>query len=276
MRPSPFTMADGGETVLRGAFDEVDRDQNVTFDLRVTEIDAMMNQAYPADADIAFATRTADLSALPRVTELGAYMGGPFLARVTAEPGADVSVSVPYGNPFSEQWQEYGGVFAYDYLYLPVGDSATILTRMSYVSVETAEAIKGGPIVPLVGVVRTVTIDGADGFTASELASATPTISWGAPTVGTAHGYILSVMRRELLIDSGMTRIEHVATLRTTRSSIRLPPGLLDSGSSYVFQITSACVPSETLLEAPYRRTLPEAFAPSRDLTVQAALSHST
>ena len=90
-----------------------------------------------------------------------------------------------------------------------------------------------------------VNIDGQPATTAGTLGSLTPTLSWSAPAVGTPQVYQVRIYT--LVVNgSGATRRELAANLMTKGLSLKVPPGVLSSGSYSVFIV-------EAYLESPTR-----------------------
>lgn len=91
---------------------------------------------------------------------------------------------------------------------------------------------------PLLTPVRDVRVNGAEIMTAPKLGVALPvTLSWTAPRVGPADVYTV-IVTHQLRFATGA--MDQVAIIDTTDTSIEIPPGVLQSGEAYTFQIRAA------------------------------------
>ena len=110
-------------------------------------------------------------------------------------------------------------------------------------------------------------INGRDGWTPQNQLDLTPTLSWSPPALGTASSYAVWV------IELSVTATKGTALSRTYLSSdltsIKLPPGVLQSGKTYVFQISAATGPTTAQRSAPYRSSLPLGWADTLSALMQ-------
>jgi hypothetical protein len=66
----------------------------------------------------------------------------------------------------------------------------------------------------------------------------------------TPNAWTISVIR--LSVSGTATVRSTVATVFTSRTSARIPPGVLVSGETYVLRVTAVLVPGEDLITTPY------------------------
>lgn len=107
---------------------------------------------------------------------------------------------------------------------------------------------------PILGPVRAPTIEGRDLFVDQSGVSPTPTLSWQAPAIGKPTQYAVNIQR--LTVNGARTTATFHASFITSDTQLVIPPGVLASGDSYAFQITSRNTPNT---EAPFRERFPEA-----------------
>ena len=86
----------------------------------------------------------------------------------------------------------------------------------------------------------------------------TPKLSWTAPTLGTASRYYVFVD----LVSSqgGSSALDHFATIETTDTQATIPPGLLQTGQTYVFEIEARAAAGLDLSATPNAYALPEGY----------------
>jgi hypothetical protein len=146
---------------------------------------------------------------------------------------------VPYGDPFPANYVRY---YAYQQNSLVPFLSPGASTP-SFISVATLMATlnppsSAAPISPVVGPVSSITINGNPFTQAMSAVGTTPTISWQAPTVGSATDYRVVIYR--LGVNGiGSSIRTGVASLSTTATSMQIPPGILTAGSSYLLAVSA-------------------------------------
>jgi hypothetical protein len=111
------------------------------------------------------------------------------------------------------------------------------------------------PIQPVLGPPVSARINGQDLLVDRAGVGLTPTLSWGAPTLGTPQRYRLSIDR--IANVNGTTRAQARFTVDTAQTSVTLPAGILTAGQSYVVQLNaystgSALDPAFGVFALPY------------------------
>ena len=112
---------------------------------------------------------------------------------------------------------------------------------------------------PVLGPVRSPTIDGADLFASQVNVSVTPTIAWQVPSIGAPKQYVVQISQLTLVkvpSANNKTVSTQVATFHTPDPSVAVPAGLLQPNAFYVVRITATDDPS---LDAPNRNRTPVA-----------------
>jgi hypothetical protein len=82
------------------------------------------------------------------------------------------------------------------------------------------------------------------------------------PTLGAASRYYVSVEAVEN--QGGVTTPSVVASLDTPNTQLVIPPGILNAGSTYVFEIGARATPNTDLNATPDMGSLPDGLSPSR------------
>ena len=196
---------------------------------------------------------TAGPGATPDVGTFGIYITTPapellfgnddpalFGLRPTAGITADFDLGdAQYGDPFPANYVRY---YAYQQNSL-VPFTSPGATQPSFLPAATQAVTVNPPsaavpISPVVGPVSSITINGAAFTQAMPGVGTTPTVSWQAPTVGSATDYRVVIFRLGVN-GNGLSTRTRVAGLSTAATSVQVPPGILTAGSTYLLEITA-------------------------------------
>jgi len=265
---TPFTQTDGGTAVVNGTFIDVGQTTMADIDMRTS--------AWAAAAGF---DGTHAMALHPQSTEFSdpsfpglqgtdftihAVVGGPNYGHVGAtadflfakNPSSTEDVmlrGLQFGTPHT------GGMWA---TIFTAGQSWRVSYQLPGTTVATSLFVRmtreglisqlTGPIGPLVGPVRAPKIGGADLFQSQTGVGLTPTLAWTTPAIGKPSEYIVGVYR--LAVSGTATTSTRVATIRTTATSVTIPPGVLAPTTSYAFSINAATTPNPA---APLRQTFP-------------------
>lgn len=170
--------------------------------------------------------------------------------------------AMTYGSTSSLPGQ-WGELFASQYTWrnlvrLPDTSPPAQLFFTGYGYTTSVETGANAVLTPLITQPRSITVDGVDAFTGSTTLSATPTISWLPPRIGTADVYVITV--HELFVDANnQTQRGGGTTIFTPHTSFRLPAGIIDATKSYVFRVearTGTTAEAKAALAAAPRRAL--------------------
>lgn len=211
------------------------------------------------------------------VTYTGPICGGDFSCVELGGPAMPPLLSddtdfgtVQYSDPFPAGWQRVFNFCQQAALPLP---GLTTTTSRPGVQTETItwsynlfnnQSTLGpnSPVVPLLSPVVSPSINGASLFTPATLNTRAATLSWSKPTLGTPYGY------RVQIISLPQTRSASILvgtvtgrSLYTAQTSLTIPPELLTSGQTYLFDIAALMDAQANVEISPRRTGLPTAAA---------------
>jgi hypothetical protein len=141
---------------------------------------------------------------------------------------------------------------------LPPGASSPYPVVLTNRVVTSTFPTASDPIAPLVGPALNPQINGADLLQDQMISSATPTLSWQAPAVGTASLYLIRVY--QFVVTNGSPSLQLDGNFFSSTTSVMVPQGLMTSGNSYCFVIESLYRHNIGGV-APYQETFPEGVA---------------
>jgi hypothetical protein len=255
-QPATFTMTDGEPTAVTGSFTDVVLDRTALLDLRGSAYQAATSGMAAGELiglGMSFAIYTSPFS-----IDRG-DLGFIRLAEYNPPDLTDRVRRVFYGHPFPADWTPYENAFAFAVGLL---DAEPFTYGVGVIVDSDVEGgLSGGPIAPRLGPVGSPTFDGEDA-TQPVVGSATPTIAWAPPALGTAELYRVYLRRQDAVAPHGQL----VAVFYTAATSLRIPNGLMTAGQSYWVEIDAAADPDADLLAAPYRSVGPR-FSLSRRAT---------
>lgn len=178
--------------------------------------------------------------------------------------------TIQYGDPFPSTWQRVFQFCQQATLPLPSltttttilpGVTETITWSYSLVNAQSTAAPTSA-VVPLISPVASPTINGASLFTPATLSTREVTLSWSKPALGTPYGYRVLVATLPQTSASGTITILSTSRLfYTAQTSLTIPPELLTSGVTYLFDITALADAKANVETAPRRSALPTALA---------------
>lgn len=259
--PASFTITNGGTATLDGAFSP----------LPATMFDAVWDRPAfqselaahaPGSASANYSTFA--VSALPEASTRGYYAQAPdlivYAPRYTNDSTA-VTAAWTFGNPYGAwnqiAWCRY---FKYRNISLPGATPTAIFARLlSYRDASTVSA--QSPLEPIVGAVVSPTVNGNPALGTSLISGSgvSPTLAWSAPTIGTPSRYVVTI---DLVVNQGgATALQAIAQLETGEVQVVVPPGVLSSGRTYVFEIAARSVPNVDFGATPNGNSLPAGFS---------------
>jgi hypothetical protein len=234
---------DGVVTTVTGAFGPVPPTESITLDFRASQFAAFRQAVNPMAID---GGSSLSIGTVQGESTDASTFGATLLAY--SGSGTDTQIGpIPYANPFPMTWGEdvWVAESASVSFTIPGVGSPVRVFGGAYL-IEPRATAAAGPIQPLVSPVQQPEIDGESAFGASSGTSTTPTLTWKAPAIGTPSGYQVIVWQAMGTYSNTVTAI-----LVTTDTSVALPPGMLEHGSAYYFQIT-AMVTSADLATHPF------------------------
>lgn len=256
------TMVDGATTTASGGFLDIAQTSSLRLNWRRSALAAMTAQVNPSASvvgtEIGLWTTPLGLNeGIPGTAfQLVTYDSGPTTATTDLDLG-----DATYGNPFPASWPLLAETyFVFSMSYLAPGATTAVRTPRSAYTATSTLPTATSPIVPLLGPALNPRINGKDLFSNQVAVGSTPTLTWDAPSLGAATGYVVRVL--ELRAVAGASRLLSRATFRTPLRTFTVPPGILVPGSTYVFSITAQRNPGVSAGEYPFRTTFPFSTAP--------------
>jgi hypothetical protein len=269
------TLVDG--TVrLSGAMLDVQRAKTTSFDFRSSAFRArILSEANP-NTRLTCLGCNGSVSVLGQAgtTKDGFYASNADLLVFTESTGVDVLTgAMAYGSPANANlvgsWGEIGSVRWTGLVFYPFpGKLAAFLSAGFNWSADALAFAAPRVLTPSISFVRNLTIDGADAFANQTLASATPTVSWTAPSLGVPTHY--SIRAYEVFVSPAFVRAQKrlVATIFTPNTAFQFLPDTLQSGHQYALEVVA--IDASAATNAPFRTVLDsaEAFTPTGLLTI--------
>ena len=158
---------------------------------------------------------------------------------------------VHYGNPFPSTWPLWD---LYQWLvvtrYTAPGATNGIGIATEAFGANPKLPTSTSPIKPLVGTVHNPSINHKNFFTDRTGVGTTPTLRWSPPSVGKATYYNVHIW--QLSNNGGNTVKTLIAGLRTQRTSLLIPKGLMSAGQAYVFDILAFYTPGVNFAKTPF------------------------
>jgi len=140
-----------------------------------------------------------------------------------------------YGNPFPG-WPLFVG-YGWDvnvFYALPHSVSGTFIPGAIHGSTDQMPSLTS-PIALIISGATAATVNGQDFVSNLTHIGVTPTLAWGPPSVRNASFYEITVF--QLMSGKAGTSSVALADLRTSDTSLTIPPGMLSKGGAYVFRI---------------------------------------
>lgn len=215
------------------------------------------------------------VGALPQAYAHGAQMAGSgfpdLLVVAPGPPAGDLDLSLGFGNPFPQSWE----VFAYasHRLQVPVLAQGAASPASVDVGVERLDRLataQSGPVEPGVGPVTNLRVDGRDAFQPQAETPVRPVVTWEAPSVGTATGFTVQVIR--ISADQGTTTTALVAFIHTTETSVTIPLDVIAPGDQYLIEVIAIANVERDLAHRPFESPIP-ASGDARAFTVSSLMT---
>ena len=258
---APLAVSQGATASLSGTMSVLAQDQSLVVDVRAQAFESLRTAVNPGTQ--AAVSHALYVAAFPDGTR-GSYAAAPDL--VTFQPpagGRDRVFSFTYGNPHPGFAQ--AGLVEASYLVqhtLPGGAARALSIRPSAGYVDALPAFSATALVPRLSPARAPTLNGQDAFGSLTGVGLMPRLAWTAPAVGTATHYRIRVY--EIFVDGqGRTAqvAEPVAQLHTSRTDVRLPPGVLVAGKRYFAILEARASGNADFQGHPFRSAWPESYA---------------
>jgi hypothetical protein len=185
---------------------------------------------------------TVNVGALPGYAQHGTYTGWPDLALAWdyTPLNGDLNGTFQYTNPFPSTWTPFVTAQAIGRVRftLPLPDGTPSPPRSMSVIAASREPLMAGSHPPLfakVGVPQDVRINGQSAAGDLTGVGTTPVVSWQPPALGTVTRYNVRI-NRIYLTGTFINRVTQ-ASINTTQTQLRIPPGQLLPGETYFLQV---------------------------------------
>jgi len=260
--PGGFTIEDGASANLTGAFVDVPQTETLELQLDRGAFEAALRSVGPPDLGT-YSLSVLGLHTLPEADTRGVYWDTADL--IVFAPGWTTDISTvagawPYGDPYPQEWTRLVSAYHYTYRWVQVGtaDPRPVYSILE-VQLDRASVSAAAPIEPIIGPVVNPRVNGANAYGALSGIGLAPTISWDAPSTGTADAYRVDVQR--YLDYNGVTAHQRIAIFQTAETSLVLPPGVLEAGEHYIFHISATSMPGVDLDATPGLFSIPEGYS---------------
>ncbi|HJW32159.1 MAG TPA: fibronectin type III domain-containing protein [Holophagaceae bacterium] len=257
-----LTMADGASTSASGAFLDIPQSSTLRLNWKRSALVGMTPQVNPAAQVVAteFGLWASPLGlgqGIPsNAFQLFTYDSGSTSATTDLDLG-----DLAFGNPFPTAWSLLAETyFTWSVQYLAPGAATPVTQLRSAYTATNVMPTAAAPLTPLLSPVLNPRINGKDLFQNQLAVGSTPTLSWDLPITGTPTGYV--VRAYELKNNAGASQLVTRALFRTAARTFTVPPGILLSGSTYVFTISAVRNPGVNYAAYPFRSSFPYASSP--------------
>src|SRR5215217_448041 len=165
----------------------------------------------------------------------------------------DFTTRMKFGNPYPSNWGLVG-VVSYTFRNqeaLPDGSGRVGNLTAGYTSWDEFDHLIAGPVTPKVSPPRSFTIDGVPASVQRNVGTASPVFAWAPPTLGTPTAYRVSILRLDL--DLGFSSTWRTLYVPGSATQVRLPPDLLEPGTTYHATVTAIDSPLLDIQASPFR-----------------------
>jgi hypothetical protein len=250
--PHDFVQVNGQNTTVSGSLETLD--QNQTFRANINGAD-LLAASLAANPGATFYLAAIVLDAIPGSLAHGWTTNTPDLVSFGTETNPITTNGdlgdVAYGNPFPKSFTLFDIYWYFAYTNYTATGATSSLPLFTYIQgFTTTLPTATSPMQLLIGTVTNPLIAGTNFFSNQSGVGLTPTLTWSAPSAGTASVYQIFVYN--LFNSGGDTEDTQLATLETQNTSITIPPGILSAGQDYVFQIRAIYRPGIKVATDPY------------------------
>jgi hypothetical protein len=234
----------GNMLTLRGFMQQLPTTTR-TLNYPASSFEALALAAHPTAV---LTTTSLNLGILPGYTQFGAFAGWPDLALANGAAGqGDLVTQFTYGNPFPASWPQFVTALSSARVSYSVirEDGSRSTPRNFSVYTYSQQPLTGNttPVTPQVGPPRDLRINGSVATGELSNVGLTPLLSWTPPAVGSPNYYQLR-MYELFATSTGSTSRLQVASLTTTQTQVRLPPGMLAAGKTYYVEVRALSQPA--------------------------------
>lgn len=254
--PAKFTQAQGSDTKFKGTLATLAQIND--FEANINGAD-LTTQALAANPGATLVGTNIVLDAYPGSLAHGERTATPDLvgynlSYYTSSPNITTNAdfgTVTYGNPFPDTWPLFDIYFWSAITYYTAPGATNSYPLFTFVEgYNTALPTSTSPMKPLVGVVSNPTINGQNFFSEQTGVGLTPTLQWSPPSVGQATFYEVDII--QLSNSGGNTSQTAFSSVRTPRTALTIPRGMLRAGQGYAFVIRSWYIPGLNFAKTPF------------------------
>ena len=254
---SNYDEMDGTIRHVMGFYDVTTATASTTLDWRRSQFEALQTAVHP--------NATPRLQGVYIDAQPGGLSHGVFsntIDVVASQPTLGTSDlnygTVDYDNPFPSAWGLFGWViheYSVDYTAVGATTGASILAQVAWQA--DLPTFTAGPIVPVAKPATLLKINGMDALTAMTGVGTDIQLGWTAPAGGGVTNYVIRLYKLTAAGTQTTQRVVARFFVAGDVLSLRMPPGVLTMGSSYVFEVQTIVMPGVDLVQKPFRVSLP-------------------
>ncbi len=258
--PASFRVVSGVSQTQSVSLEAVSQTGSLSIDWRLSEFERYAPDIHPNSTPkthmLLVDAEPHTLTGIPSMVSRTPDM--MILSLPSGTPDQDIT-TLTYGQFLPSFWVEFRQVHYKVGLSITAPGAATATELIGTIGRRDPLPASNGAVLPAITPPRSPMINGIDAFQSPAGVGTTPMFSWSAPALGTATHYVIEIA--SVVNSNGATAFEPVAYLTTVSSAIRMPPGPLQAGTQYVGYLTAYFVTSDAPETAPYRYSIPNAWA---------------
>jgi hypothetical protein len=176
-----------------------------------------------------------------------------------------VAFNMTYGNPYPASFARVGLALVQFRVRraMPNPDGGTSSQASIFGLIRADEPLATmqlNPLRPAISPVQNPTLNGVSLFNDQSSVGDQPTIAWTPPSLGVPTHY--QVAFREMTLNGSITvRGPVFARIHTTATSVKVPPGILQPGRTYVIIIGARRMVGSDIQSRPFTLSFPDAVA---------------
>jgi hypothetical protein len=230
-----LTQTGGQSSAVNAVFTPLTQ-LNQNIDWRVPSFEAYLTDVSPTASVIT--SQAIIYGSTGYSTTTGVSGGTASLVYLPAGPGSPiVNGSITYGNPFPSNVALVGSFGTYFQVMTQVS-GATATPYYALISRAGPLSLFNGAILPTISPPRNVQVNGLSATGPLSGVGVSPVITWTAPALGTPDRYLVNIF--SLTNVGGATRQTFVGGIRTKGLRVRVPPGVMNTGTQYLVTIYSS------------------------------------
>jgi len=244
----PFDLADGQEQVIEGTMTVAADVRSLSCDVRSSRFAERFPTAVEGLIDGTLVAEL-DVLGLPIPTTLGIVdsSSADFLL-ASLPPSTDVTTGLmTYAKAYADQFSPLALVRWSRRVQVALPGANPVVVATSFLASWLDEAaLCSAPVEPGLGFVEELAISGRDALRAQNDVGTDPVLSWSAPSLGSAQRYSVRLLALGAQSTAGgglTTTATVVGDYRVRGTNLRIPRGVLATGTSYVAVVTATTSP---------------------------------